>query len=62
MNLTSTLNYINNNNNKGENIEDSQIVKNSIYNAEEKVLGYRKRVPKKEWMMPKIFSMMEERK
>jgi len=35
---------------------------NAISNAIEKILGYRKRMPKKEWMTSKILDMMEERR
>jgi hypothetical protein len=38
------------NKNEGESIEDQwRIIEDSIQNAVEKVLGYGKRVPKKEW-------------
>jgi len=50
-----------NNNNEDENIGDQWIIKNRIHNADEKILGYRKRVPKKEWMT-EILNMMEERR
>jgi len=53
---------LNNNNNKDKNIEDQRIIKNSIHNAVEKILEYRKRVPRKKWMTSEIFDMMQERR
>jgi len=51
---------LNNNNNEGESMEDQwQNIKNSIHNAFEKVLRYRKF--RKEWMTSEILDIEERR-
>jgi len=50
------------NNNEDENIENQwQIIKNSIHNAIEKVVGYKKKVCI-EWKRSEILNMIEERR
>jgi len=50
-------------NNESENVEDQwRIIKNNMHNVVEKVLGCRKRVPKKKWIISEIFNMMEKKK
>jgi hypothetical protein len=49
--------------NKGKNIEDQwRNIKNNIHNAVEKVLGYKTKVSRKEWMTSEILDMTEERR
>jgi hypothetical protein len=53
----------NNNNNEGKNIKDQwRNIKNNIYNAVEEILGYRKKVPRKDWMTSEILDMIEKRR
>jgi hypothetical protein len=48
---------------KMKNIEDQwRNIRNSIHNTVEKMLGYKKRIPKKKCITSEIFNMMEERR